>query len=242
MLKKRTNAKAKPVGGVNKDPSLRVKVKMQPREEEDEDDEDEEPVRKKKKPLALEAPKKVKSEIQAFMDDEELPSGKRISKNKKAKLRSIFGDRSEKIQQLLEINDTDTAVALIYKRSLQSIVDLIPYAEHAVRKSKGARGVYQINSLISSMRELMVDIQSAQDRGMLGHQLVEQVLKSSYRELAEEILKEYSTLGADARLGMTDKEYDRFRTALTDSRERLAAKMTANFRTVKEQTIQYLQR
>lgn len=238
-MMKKTNAKSKPVGGVTKDPSLRVKVKMKSR-----DDDEDEPVKKKKKVLQIdvspELKKKKKRELVEVDDEEDKP--KRISKNGKAKLRSIFGERSEKIQQLLEVNDTDTAVALIYKRALQSLVDLIPYAEHAVRKSKGARGVYQINSLVSSMRELMVDIQSAQDRGMIGHQLVENVLKGSYRTIAEEVLKEYSTLASDAKIGMTDKEFGRFQTALRESRTRLANSMTINFREVKDQTIQYLQR
>lgn len=234
---KKTNSKPKAVGGVNKDPSLRVKVKMLPAPMEFsvtptkkkrvvEDDEDDEPVVKKKK-------------REVTVVEEEPP--KRISKLKTKKLRSIFGDGAEKILQLLDTNDTDTAVALIYKKTLSSLVDLLPYAEHAVRKSKGARGVYQINSLISSMRELMVDIQSAQDRGMMGTALMDSVMRPTFADVAQDIVQEYGMISADAKNGMTDKEFVRFRASLMESRARLADKITKHYRRVNEQTVAFLQ-
>lgn len=166
----------------------------------------------------------------------------RISKLNKKGMRSIFGDRADDILQLLECDETDSAVTLIYKRTLQSLVDLLPYAEHAVRKSKGARGVYQINSLISSMRELMTDIQSAQDRGMMGHALMNNVVKPAFSDMASDIVQEYSMIGADAKLGMTDKEWGRFQTSLKASRTRLANKITAHYRQVNDGTVAFLQR
>jgi hypothetical protein len=170
------------------------------------------------------------------------PSDSKVSKLNTKNMRSIFGDNAEKILQLLDTNETDTAVQLIYKKALSSLVDLLPYAEHAVRKSKGARGVYQINSLISSMRELMVDIQSAQDRGMLGEALVDKVIRPAYSDLANAIVREYSTIATDAKNLIPEKDWPEFSTALRESRSRLADSINKQYRQVKDETTSYLQR
>ncbi len=273
---KKTNAKSRPLGGVNKD--IRVKPKMaalefdvtpRPKKVVEEDDFDDEPIKKKKKKVVDEEDepvKKKKKKVVAEDDDEPVKKKKKkrtpeekarqrsaimlmaqegpkkISKLKTKGMRSIFGDNAEKILQLLETNETDSAVASIYKATLSSLVDLLPYAEHAIRKSKGARGVYQINSLISSMRELMVDIQSAQDRGMMGQALMDQVMRPTFSDMAQDVVQEYGMIAADAKNGMTEKEYGRFRTALMESRARLADKITKHYRSINDQTISYLQR
>jgi elongation factor P--beta-lysine ligase len=168
---------------------------------------------------------------------------KKISKlSTQAETKSIIGQNAEQIHQLLENKDNEAAIPLIYRKMLQSLVDLLPLAERQVRKTKGARGVYQVNILISSIRELLVDVQASQDRGMLGQNLVEQVVKPSFGDLAQTIVTEYAAISADAKLNMNDKEYGRFRTELLASRARLASAMTERFRDIKDQTIQYLER
>jgi hypothetical protein len=88
----------------------------------------------------------------------------------------------------------------------------------------------------------MVDIQAAQDRGMLGQNLVEQIVKPTFTDVAQELVKEYAAIAADAKIGMTSKEFNRFRTSLIDSRTRMANAMTHQFREIRDQTIQYLER
>jgi hypothetical protein len=123
---------------------------------------------------------------------------KSISKLQGKALKTMFGQHSEKILQMLESSDSDPAIALIYKRLLQSIVDLLPLSELAIRSSKGTRGVYPYIQLVSSIRELMVDISAAQDRGMLGTSLMESVVKPAFSDMASDIVQEYSMIGADA--------------------------------------------
>lgn len=166
----------------------------------------------------------------------------RISKLNPKGMRSIFGDKADAIQQLLEANETDSAVSLIYKKSLQTLIDMIPYAEHAIRKSKGARGVYQINSLISSMRELMTDIQSSQDRGKMGQAIVENIIRPAFADMGNDIVQEYSIILADAKIAMDPKEFTRFSAAVKESRARLADRITKQYRTIREDTVDYLQR
>lgn len=226
--------------------------------------EDEEPIKKKKRLRPVEAETVVKKKKRVVeIDDEdeddepvkrkrstelaviEPVKSKRISKLKvgKGQLRSIFGDDAEKIHQLLESNDTDSAVTLLYKRMVQTIVDMIPFAEHAIRKSKGARGVYQINSLVSQLRELMVDIQSSQDRGLIGQSIMANIINPGLKTIATEVVQEYGYIKADLKAAdMEDKEYQRLIALTNESRARLAAAMTRSFNDMGQQVVAALQR
>lgn len=167
----------------------------------------------------------------------------KISKlSTKAETKSIIGRNAEQIHQLLESKDNENAIPLIYRKMLQSLIDVLPLAESQIRKTKAARGVYQLNTLISSVRELLVDVQASQDRGMLGQNLVEQVIKPSFGDLAQTVVREYAAISADAKANMGEKEFARFRTELLASRTRTAEAMTLQFRDIKDQTIQYLER
>ena len=225
--------------------------------------EDEEPIKKKKRLRPIEAEtviKKKKRVVEVDDEDDDEPvkrkhstelaviepvKSKRISKLKvgKGQLRSIFGDDAEKIHQLLESNDTDNAVTLLYKRMVQTIVDMIPFAEHAIRKSKGARGVYQINSLVSQLRELMVDIQSSQDRGLIGQSIMANIINPGLKTIATEVVQEYGYIKADLKAAdMDDKEYQRLVSLVNESRARLAAAMTRSFNDMGQQVVAALQR
>jgi hypothetical protein len=200
--------------------------------------EEEHPPKKKKRvDDDDEQPKKKKREVVEY--EEEQP---RLSRLKGKALRTVFGRGTEKILRLLEQDETDPAIALIYKRLLQSVVDVLPLAEMGIRSSKGIRGVHGFNMLISSLRELMVDIQSAQDRGLMGQMLVQSVIQPALTDLAQETVQEYSMIAADAKSLMSAEEYEKFAALLRESRARLANRMTHHFRVMKDGTIGYLQR
>ena len=190
--------------------------------------------KKKKKKVLL--PAKVTKE-QALA----LVAPKRVSKLNTKGMRSILGDSAEDIQQMLEANNNDSAVSLMQKRMLQTVVDLIPYAEHAVRKSKGARGVYQINSLITSLRELMIDMQSTRDKGAIGDTLIERIIRPLFLDIGmflvtenEKVLKDVKEeLGADA--------YKLVKAIHQRSLERTAQSIQAKYAEAKQGTIAFLQ-
>ena len=201
--------------------------------------EEEHPIKKKKKREDDEAPKKKKkaTEVVEYEEPE-----KKLSKLKGKALRTVFGQGAEKILRLLEQDETDPAIALIYKRLLQSVVDVLPLAEMGIRASKGVRGVHGFNMLISSMRELMVDIQQAQDRGLMGQMLVQTVIQPAFTDLAQETVQEFSIIAADAKANMTEEEWAKFAPMLRESRSRLANRMTFHYNVMKDGSIGFLQR
>lgn len=201
------------------------------------------PEKKKKKKDEYDVsaePKKKKKRTELALTEDDEP---KVSKNKtKMMLKTQFGKGAEKILRLLEQDDTDPAIALLYKRLLMSVVDVLPMAEMGIRKSKGTRGTYQFVQLISSIRELMVDIQSAQDRGMMGEMLVRSVVQPAFGDLAQDTVQEFAMIAADAKGTMTQEEYEKFAPLLREARARLANRMTAHYRTMQDGIISYLQR
>lgn len=216
VTSKKTNAPIRKAGGVNKDSNVRVKVKSE---------------------VGSDLAVKIKT-----IKPQATTEVKRISKLNTEGMRSIVGDNAENIQQLLAKGENDSAVSLIYKSMVSALIDLIPLAEHAVRKSKGARGVYQINSLISSIRELLTDIQSAQDRGLLGQVLVENVIRPEILDLGMLIAKEYAMLSDDFKQFLSKEDHAKVSADLKLSRTRVADKLMSSYRTIQKSTVEYLQR
>jgi hypothetical protein len=263
---KKTNKPHAPKGGVKKDLRVTVKPKTQTQSMEFTISEDrkksvvktpklksiEEPIKKKKKkPIVVDELDDVEdySEPSTALVPVSvtLPKApldlKNISKLKTKGMRSIIGDSAEDIQQLLEVGDNDNATALMLKRMLQALVDLVPYAEHNVRKSKGQRGVYQINSLISSIRELMIDLQSAQDRGAIGEALNEKVLRPAFLDVAMELVKETAMLSSDVKDLLSVEDYNnKFRPLVLAQRTRIGQFVQKRYEEAATATKQFMQR
>jgi len=201
------------------------------------------PETKKKKSLeALDvSAKKKKKKRTEIVEYEEEP--KRLSKTRtKTLLKTQFGTGAEKILRMLEQDETDPALALLHKRLLSAVVDVLPLAEMGIRASKGTRGIHGFTMLTSQIRELIVDIQATQDRGMMGETLVQQVIQPAFGDLAQDTVQEFSVIAADAKANMTEEEYKLFAPLLRDARARLANRMTHHYNQMKSGTIDFLQR
>ena len=166
---------------------------------------------------------------------------KRISKLNTKGMRSIIGDSAEDIQQMLERNNNDGAVSLIQKRLLQGVVDVLPYAEHAIRNTKGHRGVYQFNSLITSLRELMIDLQSTRDKGALGAALVEKIVRPAFLDIGMALVQEDARLDNEIKDLVDAKTYKLIKAAKKESLERLAATIQSKYGEAKSQSVSFLQ-
>jgi hypothetical protein len=189
-----------------------------------------------------EAPrKKKKRPVETLPAVVEAPKKGRISKLNTKGMRSILGDSAEEIQQLLESNSNDSAITLMQKRMIQTVVDLLPYAEQAVRNSKGARGVYQINSLLTSLRELMIDMQSTKDKGTLGAEMVERVVRPAFLDIGMIIIQEEARMDGEIRDLLGVEAHRTIKAARKDSTMRIAQAIQEKFGQAKEQAINFLQ-
>lgn len=192
------------------------------------------------KPKKVKLPKKITKERALVIAAE--PEKKRISKLKNvSKMRSILGDSAEDIHQLLESNNTDSATTLMQKRMMQTLIDMLPYAEHNIRKSKGARGVYQINSLLTSLRELMIDVQSVKDKGAIGDAMVEKVIRPAFLDIGMQLVLEDERVLKEIKDEVNVETYRKVRDIHKDSLKRLAANIQEKYAEAKQQAIGFLQ-
>jgi len=182
----------------------------------------------------------VKKKSTALAVMEEKPKT-RISKLNTKGMRSIVGDSAEQIQQLLEQNQNESAVSLMQKRLLQSLVDVLPYAEHAIRKTKGTRGVYQLNSLITSVRELMIDLQSTKDKGALGDAMVEKVIRPLFLDLGMMIVQEEQALASAIKDHVPPEVFKQVRAEQRASTVRVAQGINKAYEQAKQGAVSFMQ-
>lgn len=163
------------------------------------------------------------------------------SKRQGDELSSIVGDAAEEIMALMEVSDMDSATVLLHKRLLQTLVDTLPYAEHNVRATKGQKGVYQLNSLITSLREILTDVQSSRDRGRLGEVMVERVIRPAFMDIGMEIVQEYGRLNMDIKFLVDRETHDKILAINKASRDRLAQFIQGKYGETKVKAANFLQ-
>jgi hypothetical protein len=134
-----------------------------------------------------------------------------VKKSQLRRLQSMFGQRSDDIIDLLEIDNSDGALSLVSKTMMQTLVDVLPVIERNVRRSRGARGVYQLNQVISQIREMCHDIQSFKDKAQIGTTIVERQLRPSYLDIAVQISASFTELENGARSRMSKEDFEVYR-------------------------------
>jgi len=149
---------------------------------------------------------------------------------------SIVGKNVETIQKLLEDGNFESATNTVHKAILQTLTDLIPFAEQAVRDSGGRHGVYQINSMMSMILETLNSARAQSDRGQLAQHLVERVIQPAFKTLAEALVREFMTLDVDLSTAPQDKVSDLTR----ETRNRLASSVQSVYTTISTDLVKFM--
>lgn len=138
-------------------------------------------------------------------------------------LKNRFGEKSGVIIDMLEFGETDGAVSLLSRSLLQSLVEVLPLALHQVQASRGQKGIYQLNQLTSSVREMTIDLQALRDKGMLGQRIVERTVRPAFADIGVQIVLALSTLESVARSSMQTEDFNNFRAELNRLKAGLAS-------------------
>lgn len=165
------------------------------------------------------------------------PSGPLMTKRAEKYVRTKFGDKAEIVIQQLEEQDTDGAVSLLTRSLLQMLVDLLPVAEHNVRDTKGTKGIYQLNQMVSSVREMLTDLQSLRDKGLLGHRIVERTVRPAFMDIGGQFAMAFVGLEASARTYMSPEDFHLYKQTLDNTKRSLAQYMEAQYAEIRDQVI-----
>lgn len=76
---------------------------------------------------------------------------------------SSFGRSVPAIRRHLAGRDYGSAAITAKGALLATLVELVPLAESAVRENRAQKGIYQFNSLVSQMREVLIDLEGDKD-------------------------------------------------------------------------------
>lgn len=156
--------------------------------------------------------------------------------------KSMLGRDIDKIHDLIEVGDHDTASTMIYKRMLQALLEAAKNVENVVTGSGGTRGVQAMNMITSSIRDVMIDIQQAQDRGNMGVALVEKVIMPSFLDIGMMLLRENEQLKQKLRRDLPKELMDRYEQILESYDAKVGDFVQAQFKEVREETRKFLQR
>ena len=155
-------------------------------------------------------------------------------------LNTRFGKQSQTIVDLIDMGNSDGASSLIVKALLQSLVEVLPMAEHNIRETRATKGIYGFNTLVTSMRELLGDLQSLKDRANLGQSIVDKTVRPSYMDIAVQVVSGFTLLQDSAKARMDASDFKEFRRDLESTKKGLSDYLMAQYRDVSEQVVKSL--
>jgi hypothetical protein len=155
-------------------------------------------------------------------------------------LNSRFGKQSDTIVEMINMGNADGASSLIIKALIQSVCEVLPMAEHHIRESKSTKGIYGFNTLVSTVRELLGDLQVLKDKANLGQSVVDRTIRPSYMDIAAQFVTCMTLVQDSAKARMDKNDYKEFRETVETAKQGMADYMMAQYRDVSSQVVKSL--
>lgn len=175
---------------------------------------------------------------------EAMPAARgKVSRVDQTKINSIIGQDADRLLTMLEDDsNTDSAVKQIKTRLLQTMIDLVPQLETSMRESNGRYGGHALNTTIQTIRELIIDKESAADRGAIGMSLIDGVVTPAMKEIATAIVEEMVAVLAEVQTLIPQELYEPVRRIHVESKHRIAQAINTQHASIKSEIIAALQR
>ena len=155
-------------------------------------------------------------------------------------LDSRFGMQSNTIVEMINMGNSDGAMSLIVKSLIQSVCEVLPMAEHNIRISNSTKGIYGFNTLVSTIRELLGDLQVLKDKANLGQSIVDRSIRPSYMDIAAQLVTSLTLVQESAKARMSSSDYKEFRITVEQSKKGMSDYMMAQYKDVSEQVVKSL--
>ena len=138
---------------------------------------------------------------------------KKIDEVSLEKIKSVFGEKSDAILELLDVGNSDGALSLTIKTLMHTLITILPKVEGYVNRTDGQKGVYQLTQLISQIRDTCADIQAYRDKTNLGLQMVERYLRPGFLDIAAQIMQAWMQLETAAGKNMSKEDLADFKSS-----------------------------
>ena len=148
------------------------------------------------------------------------------------------------VYRLLEVNDTDNATQLLYKRVIQSSYKMLGRLESLMDDpNQTARVAYPYNAIAGTIREYLTDLQMSMDRGRLAETILDNILRPLFLEMATTLVLQLGVIGKEAKLALGDEKFEDFnKMVLSVAQSKILDSMQRSYETAKEEARKALQR
>jgi hypothetical protein len=148
------------------------------------------------------------------------------------------------VYQLLEVNDTDNATQLLYKRVIQSSYKMLGRLETLMDDpTQTAKVAYPYNAIAGTIREYLTDLQMSMDRGRLAETILDNILRPLFLEMATTLVLQLGVIGKEAKVALGDEKFEDFnKMVLSVAQSKILDTMQRSYETAKEEARKALQR
>ena len=148
------------------------------------------------------------------------------------------------VYQLLEVNDTDNATQLLYKRVIQSSYKMLGRLETLMDDPmQTAKVAYPYNAIAGTIREYLTDLQMSMDRGRLAETILDNILRPLFLEMATTLVLQLGVIGKEAKVALGDEKFEDFnKMVLSVAQSKILDTMQRSYETAKEEARKALQR
>lgn len=148
------------------------------------------------------------------------------------------------VYQLLEVNDTDNATQLLYKRVIQSSYKMLGRLETLMDDpTQTAKVAYPYNAIAGTIREYLTDLQMSMDRGRLAETILDNILRPLFLEMATTLVLQLGVIGKEVKVALGDEKFEDFnKMVLSVAQSKILDTMQRSYETAKEEARKALQR
>ena len=191
---------------------------LKPKKKRRDDDEYED-----EKPVFVPSTKAAKLPILQNISDDDITDEEVVEQIEQAiNTASSFGRTVPTIRQHLRNRDYGSAAISSKGALLATLTELIPVAEMAVRESKAQRGIYQFNSLVSQMRELLIDLEGDRDLDGLVMAICNEAIEPKLRMLGQMLVQWNSGVKRELRTYLAGDDYTDAAATIDEQTQQLA--------------------
>lgn len=119
---------------------------------------------------------------------------------------SSFGYKLDHIRAHLLNKDYQSASLTTKEALLATMIELVPLAEASLRKSNVSKGIYQFQSLVGGVRELLTDLDGERDLNVMVQSILDEAVRPVFLLLAQMIIQFSNSLKRQLRAELDDKK------------------------------------
>ena len=146
------------------------------------------------------------------------------------------------VYKLLECDNTNNAIQLMYKRVIQLSYKTLTKLENTVDEDN-PRVAYPIATMAATLRDYLSDLQASMDRGQLAETIIDNILRPLFLEMASSVVVEISKIREEAKASMDKESFNDFnKNVLRLSQDRIVQVMQRSYEQAKLDSRKALQR